>query len=330
MSLRRWVACGALALVQAATPAVGEELPVYLRRLSLPVAENDIQFGQCVTADLHTGEIFVCDPRANRILIFDRDGQFDFQVLGSTEMSSPEDIAVDPDGYLLVAASRGRSHGAILELDFDGLFLRQIEIAGLPAGAETPRVTSLALSPTGDRIYAVDAANKSLWIVGRDGTVLAGIDYRLGREGDGDSADLMLGRVDVYGERVLVPVTSDGEVRLLDLEGRPIGVVGIRGGSRCRMLRPVAAALGDDGEVLVVDEQRMVLTRWQIDGNRCTGDFLRIGAEPGMLYFPADLGLDAEGRFYIAQTFEGRVQMYEGLGVRAAAPALGTALSPRN
>jgi hypothetical protein len=315
----RIAAVGAL-LLSGPLASAADLVPTYLRRLALPVAGDDIRFGQCVAADLHTGEIFVCDPRANRLLVFDPEGRFRYQILGGEGMTSPDDIAVDPDGFLFVAGSHARQHGLVLELDFDGLFRRAVPLVGLPADAATARVGSLALSPDGERLYAVDTANQALWIADREGRVRTGIDLKAGRS-EAEQGDLALGHVDVYGERVVLAVPSDGEVRVFDLDGEPLGIVGAKGGSRCRLGWPVAAAVTDGDEVLIVDQQRMVVSRWSLADNRCLGEYLGLGAAPGLLYYPADLALDASGRFLVAQTFEGRVQMYEGLGRAAAAPA---------
>jgi hypothetical protein len=75
----------------------------------------------------------------------------------------------------------------------------------------------------------------------------------------------------------------------------------------------VAAAVTKEGEVLVVDQQRMLILRWEPVGNRCLAEYYGIGAAPGFLYHPLDVALGPEGRLYVTQGFEGRVQVYEGL-----------------
>jgi DNA-binding beta-propeller fold protein YncE len=299
-------------------PALSQE-PRFVRRLSLPAAGDQIGFGTSVTVDLHTGEIFVCDARTNRILVFDREGRFDTQIILGREISGPRDLAVDADGLLLVlAAHDGRV--VPLELDFDGLFRREIPLRGLPEGSEVPSPVSVALSPKGDRVYVLDIANRALWIADRDGLVLAAIDLAAGLS-EPMIEDLLLGHVDVYGDAVLVAIPSIGRILVRDLEGADRGGVGVKGGARCQLGRPNAAALGRDGNLLVIDRQRMVLTRWSPSRNRCLSEHLGIGRAPGLLYYPYDLALDAQGRLFIAQSFEGRVQVYEGLVAAASPPA---------
>jgi DNA-binding beta-propeller fold protein YncE len=314
--LRRRLASLAVALATAA--AVDAAEPVFLKRLSLPVSGDDIAYGHCVTADPHTGELFVCDPRTNRILIFDRDGYFDFQILGGSELSSPEDLAVDPEGLLLVVARRGAGP-CVLELDFDGLFRRQIELEGLPAGIAPPEIGSLALAPAGDRLVLADGANSMLWITDRDGLVLTAVDLAEGQPEE-ERRNWGPGHVDAYGDRVVVTVPMQGQVRVYSAAGELVGTVGVRGSGPGQLGYPTAAAIDVDGDLLVLDSQRMMVSRWRIAGNRFLSEHLGLGNLPGFLYFPHDLALDPRGRFYVAQSADGRVQVYEGLGAAPAPP----------
>ena len=294
----------------------GAQEPVYLQRLRLPVLRDDIGFGHAVTVDTHTGEIFVCDPRTNRILIFDRDGYFSYQILGGEEFSAPQDIAVDPDGLLLVIANRGERRTP-LELDFDGTFRREIRLIGLPEGLGPPRFTSIALADDGERVFLVDDANERVWISDRDGKILGSADPNPDSGGD-TARDLFLGHIDVYGDTALLAVASEGEIRRFDLDGRLKGSVGAKGTAPCQLGRPTAAALTDGDELLVIDQQRMLLSRWSVSGNRCLGEYIGFGSAPGYLYYPFDLALDARGRFYIGQSWDGRVQVFEGMGAAQA------------
>ena len=79
--------------------AAGEEdQPSYVYRLTPPVRGDEIGYATAVTADLVTGEIFVCDSRRSRILIFDSDGLYRYQIRGGEVFSAPRDVAVDQDG----------------------------------------------------------------------------------------------------------------------------------------------------------------------------------------------------------------------------------------
>jgi sugar lactone lactonase YvrE len=301
-------------LVALGAGAATSQQPSFRQRLQLPVARDDIAYGQAVTVDPHTGEVFVCDPRTNRILVFNREGFFTYQILGGDNFAAPEDLAVDPDGFLLLLASRGFQR-LPLELDFDGEFRREIPLQGLTADLVAPALISLALSPDGKRLYLLDATNFRLWITDREGRIEGSVDLTEGRKET--EGDLFLGQVDVYGDNVLVAVPSHGEIRRFDLDGTLIDRVGIKGTSQCELGGATAAALTEDDEFLVIDQQRMFLMRWTPKGNRCLGQYLGLGISDGFLYYPYDIALDDQGRVYIAQSFDGKIQVFEGMAAAA-------------
>jgi len=312
---------GVLVALATTTAPLSAEEPVYSHRLQLPTIADAIGYPRSVTADPHTDEVFVCDTRRGRLLIYDGRGIFKTQITGGDVFSAPSDIAIDPEGYLVVVGNFERRR-ALIQLDFDGLFLGEIALTGLPEGSAEPFISSVALSPTGDRIYVVDTANLRLWLADRDGSVTASVDFAPGLSEE-ERRDVIIGHVDVFGETVLVAVPSSAEIRVFDLEGESRGKVGRRGGTFCGLGRPVAAALSDNGEVVIVDQQRMVIQRWVLSGNRCVDEHYALGNAPGYLYYPMDLALDAQGQLYVSQGFEGRVQMYKGM-----APVAGPQVSP--
>jgi hypothetical protein len=70
--------------------------------------------------------------------------------------------------------------------------------------------------------------------------------------------------------------------------------------------------MDDEGHIWIVDQQRMVYSRWSIEENLCLAEYFGPGNLPGYMYYPLDLALDASGRLYVSQGFEGRVQSYTG------------------
>lgn len=325
-------AWGALAaLLVAGSPVAGAEPPApsagaaaaepsvrYVFPLELPAAGDRITYPQSVIADPHTGEIFVCDLRANRILIFDARGLYRYQIPGGDAFRAPRDLALDPTGRMIVAAMQdGRP--ALVELDFDGLPLGEVALTGmaevLGVGAEDlaePRYTSVALSEAGDRLVVIDEANHLLVIAEREGRVLEVIDLGEDLE-EARARDLVLGHVDVYGDLIVLAVASEAEVWTYTLSGSLRWKAGRRGTAACQLAFPTAAALDADDNLVIIDQQRMIMVRWKPFGNRCLSEHYGFGGKPGYFYLPNDVALDTSGRAYVTQTFEGRVQVYEGL-----------------
>lgn len=286
-------------------------------RLQVPVSAQALSQPLAVHADLHTGEVFVADVRSNTITVFDPDGLYRFTIPGGTVFTSPQDVTTWPDGRLLVLAytEQGRS---LVRMDYDGREPQLVPIRGLPAPAEEPWITSLALSADGEHLYLLDENNHRLWIANDQAEIQAGIDLAEGYTAK-ERREQILEQVDIYGQTVLVPLPMAGTVKMFDLAGKPIGFVGRKGGAACETAFPVAAALTEDGTVIILDQQRALMMVWRPSDNRCLAEVSGIGAGPGRLYRPADLAVDPSGRILVGQGYEGRVQRFRG-----AAPAAGS------
>jgi len=307
MSRLLWI----LLALGAARAAVSQPLPEihYSFRLFLPVQGDFFRKPLAVTADWEVGEIFVSDSLTNRILIFDRDGLFRFELSGGYFFRSPLDLAVDKEGYMfLLAYFRGRR--AVSLLDFDGKFIEEIQLSGTTEAEREPRLKSLALSPDGNRLYFLDDANQRMWITDRKGTVLSSQDLANDLT-EQEALEQVLGRVDVYHDTVLVAVPTAGQVYLYDLDGTWRTGVGIKGTAPCQTPFPIAAALDLSGNVIVADLKMSQLMIWDPATNNCLGAHGALGNAPGAFIRPVDLTLDRSGRIFVTQQFEGRVQAFD-------------------
>jgi len=298
--------------------AASFEKATYSDRLRLPFRDDRLGISRSVTVDPVTAEIFVTDWRYRRIVIFDKDLLFRYMMAGDRFSTSPNEVAIDPEEYLIVLPSAGDT---LSYLDFDGAPIGQLPLKGLPEDlVATPRLVSVALSPDGETVYTLDGNNKIVWIAGRDGTIRHYIDMGAGLD-EQDFRDFIFGHVDVYGQTLIVTVPTSGVVKLFDLEGGSPRFVGLQGTAPCQTAFPVAGALDAEGRVLVLDNQRALVSVWQVEGNKCLGEFAGFGGGPGGLYRPLDLALDAQGRVFISQGYQGRVQVYQH-----DSPAAGTTL----
>lgn len=309
--MKQQVSIVLLTLMAAGAAGAQEGLP-YVQRLHMPSRADDFGDPRAVTADPHTGEIFICDIRRNRVVIFDQQGLFLYQIPGGDVFRAPRDLAVDPEGYILLLATHQEKVGLVW-LDFDGKFIESIPLSGLPETAAEPQLVSVAMSPEGDQFYLVDQANLQLWITDREGKLSTAIDLEVEVDlPEGEAQEQVLGHVDVYGNTVVMALPSAGSVFLFDLDGYLKGHVGLRGTAPCQTMFPVAAALTDDDHAVIVDQQRMLIMIWNTRNNECLGEYSGIGNMPGYVYRPVDLALDGAGRVYVSQGFEGRVQVFAG------------------
>ena len=306
-------------LATGGTCAEDVATPAYLQLLKLPTRSDQIGFPGSVVVDLGTGEVFVPDIRNRRVSIFDQRGMFLYQITGGEQFSGPRDLAVDPDGYILLAASFG-DNSSLRWLDFDGRHIKTVELSGEALQGQAPlELISVALSPDGKTIFALDQANFTLWIADREGVVDKAILLVPDKSAE-KGGDTILGHVDVYGDKVLIAVPSLGLVYVYDLEGEPIRHIGRKGTAPCRTAFPMAAALDRNGNIIIIDQQRTIGMIWNLESGKCLQEFSGIGRSPGAMYQPNDLALDSRGNVYVSQGFEGRVQVYKGFAPAAEAP----------
>lgn len=293
--------------------AIGAESPeiVYSKNLAPPLRGDAFRVPNAVYADLNVGEIFVSDPFNHRLVIFDENGIFRHEISGGSNFRSAADLAVDASGRILVLGGRTGLLG-LLELDFDGAFLRELPVVGLPDDlAQLPVIDSFALSPEGDRFYLLDVANQQLWLTDRQVQIERAVDLTMDLTEE-QLKERIFGKVDAYGDTVLVSIPKDGRVYLFSLEGDNRGFVGFKGIGPCQSMFPTAAAMDADGKVIVLDKQRAIFMRWDPDTRKCQSEHYGFGNAPGALYQPDDIALDIQGRLYVTQGFEGRVQVYKG------------------
>lgn len=315
--------CGFYLVALLVTLALGSSLaaqPTYKDILTLPVSGDRIVSAVAVTVDEATGEIFVCDERGNRILIFDREGLFSFEIAGGENFSAPKDLAVDRDGFLFLLTARSGARGWVLTLDFDGLPIGEFQLSGLPPQLPPPILESIAISPDGARLATLDGRNNMLWISDRSGRIETSVDLTSDLT-DAELEDLTANKVDIYGDKILAAMTSLAQVWCFEFDGTPCGRVGRRGGGPCGLLFPTAAALEASGNYLMIDQQRMVVLRWSPKTDACIGEYIGPGDAPGYLYYPFDLFLDSAGQLYVAQSYRGKVQVYAGLSPAPSGPA---------
>lgn len=284
--------------------------PLYSKKLQMPLRGDEFRSPQSVVAELVADEVFVCDPLYHRIAIFDRDGLFKYEITGGITFRAPIDLAVDADGFLYVLGTHKGDPG-IVHLDFDGRFLGFHPLNGLPGDPQYLSLRSIAISHQARRLYIVDQWTHKLYITDLTGNVEGYYDFEEGRTED-EIENLRLGRVDVYGDSVLMAVVSDGDVLMLDLDGNLQRRVGQKGATECMLMWPTAAALDELDRVIILDLQRSLFQVWDPEANKCLYEYYGFGGQPGALYNPRDIALDRNGQIFIAQGYDGRVQMYPG------------------
>jgi DNA-binding beta-propeller fold protein YncE len=255
-----------------------------------------------VTCDPVQGEICVTDVRQNALHVLN---QFDIQLFRTStvaELSLPTDGSVDLLGRLVCLDRTSSGDNSITRLNVYGepdRYELQIPFEGWnPAHLLVTRDGNyLTLDPARTTLAKHDSATGNL-IWQRSLADSGGDEIYLGRPAEGPDG------------QIVVPGGNLGQVLIFDAEGRYRISFGETGGAEGYFSFPVAAAFTPDGLLLVLDRMRHKIIAFDQD-NRFVTEFGSLGAGPGQFYHPVAMAADATGRVYVAQGFQGRVQVFQ-------------------
>jgi len=276
----------------------------FIRFLTPPGSDDDFLRPAAVRCDAASGEVLVADPGHNRVLIFDESGTFKFSFSGGDSFTTPVDLAVDSDGFILILATID-SRRRLLRCDFDGKFIGVIpldyEIDGEPLDYFSVDLAS------GNRIVLGERSRREIHVCDGEGTLISV--FPVLKDLDPDAVrQLGLGDISVHADRIFAPLPTLGTVRVFDLCGKYLRSFGRKGDSTGELAFPVAAEETDSGMVIVLDKNRYMVCCYGPDG-RFVGEFGGKGISPGWFFFPSLLALDGSGQVYIGQIFNNRVQV---------------------
>jgi sugar lactone lactonase YvrE len=252
--------------------------------------------------------IYVAETEGNRaFLVYDRDGRPIAAVRPPAETTGPEHvpvwIAIDPlsaDVYV-----SDRPAGAIYVYDRDGNYQRAFTLIEPIRGWQP---MGLAFDANGSLYVAdVGGVGPEIQQFDRVGTLIR-------RFGKDDGVGFLNGlAVDANG-RVYVADSNNGRLLTYDSSGTIVARVG-RGVGEGELAIPRGVAIDDEGRVHVGDPTAQGIHVFD-EPNLQTGrmDYLGFfggpGTGDGRFAFPNGVALDAQGRVYVADTFNGRIQIW--------------------
>jgi len=185
--------------------------------------------------------------------------------------------------------------------------------SGLPGTAEgelmTPR--NVAVGPDG-RIYVADSGNARIEVFAPDGSFLT----TWGSFGTEPGQFNEPWSLAVDDQFVYVADTWNYRIQKFTTEGELVGVYG-RNGSPADASDPGLGLFYGPRDIILLDDNRLLITdtgnhRLQVmdrDGNflESIGQF---GSQPGQFNEPVGLAKGPEGSFYLADTWNGRIQQF--------------------
>jgi DNA-binding beta-propeller fold protein YncE len=310
VSAALYLACSLMALmVSLSAPANAQgnsllSVPAsVVRELTPPGTANGFLRPEGIFVDNRFGEVYVSDPGHNRIVAFDTSGLYKFEFSCSDILGTPGDVVVDSRGFIYVLGSTGSGKGIYL-FDYDGLYLRELRLSGLPQGVAV-NISHLTIDES-DHLYVVDETNAIVFSFDTKGTlrqqfpVLTDVPEKQRQEATFGSPRIAAGSI-------YLPVSTFGTVYVYDLDGNFIRHIGDEGTDIGTLNFPVDVAIADS-VVMVLDKHRYNVVCFTIDG-QFLGEFGGMGFRQGWFYHPNSFAVDNLGRCYISQIFLNLVQV---------------------
>jgi DNA-binding beta-propeller fold protein YncE len=258
-----------------------------------------------VTCDPVIGEVCVTDIRQTSLHILNRHDIELFRTSAVARLAYPLDGCVDPGGRLVC-----------LDRSNEGLYtLKRLNAYGEP--------DSFAVAPP------LENWNPAHLTIARDGNYLT-LDAGHGLLAKHSSEtgrmiwsrqvvttageDLFLGRpCETAQGNIIIPGGNMRRILVLDEQGNTLRTFGEFGSAEGYVSFPVAAATTPDGMILILDRMRHKILAFDQDC-RFVSEFGSMGSASGQFYHPVAMAADAENRVYVAQGFQGRVQVFRYAG----------------
>jgi DNA-binding beta-propeller fold protein YncE len=217
---------------------------------------------------------------------------------------SPSGVAVDSQGRLIVADTRGRTVHI-----FDPVHNRY-QVLRRPA--TDPFLSPVAVATDAqDRIYVSDSSRSRIFVFSPQGKFLRTL-------GAIDRTESIFKRstgiaIDAARQRLYVVDTLAMRVVKMSLEGKVLGHFGERGTGPGQFNYPTFIAVAPDGSLWVTDSLNFRVEHFDADGK-----FLNTFGSPGSMAGDFDkakgIAVDREGRVYVVEGFNDRVQVYDPEG----------------
>jgi len=252
------------------------------------------------------GRIFVTDVSRAAVFVFDgrqpntRSGlQIWEDADAKTRFVTPLGIVADGNGGILVADA---GLGCIIHLDTVGKGLGRI------CDKTLLRPTGLARDAQRHLLFVVDSRAHDIKVFDDAGVLVR----TLGHHGEGDGEFNGPTYLSLVDDRLYVSDTLNARVQLIDEQGRFIMSYGRRGLYLGDTPRPKGVATDRDGNVYIVESYYDYLLIFNDKG-----DFLLpiggTGNAIGRFFLPAGVWI-RDDRVYVADTFNGRVMIFQYLG----------------
>jgi DNA-binding beta-propeller fold protein YncE len=266
--------------------------------------------------------LIVSDPAGKAVHVLDRKGQASFRIACGKDrrLREPSGVAVDAADNIYVADSE---RGLIVVFDRHGAFVRYIgNFRGEPQYA---RPTGIAIDRETQHIYLLDTPRHMIFVMNLDGSVIK----RLGRARDGSG----YGDFDepteiaVNHEHLFVLDTRGTRVHVMKRDGTSLGSFSVPQGPDPNVNRDNGLGTDRDSNVYISSFHGSLIRVFRRDGLRLAV-FGQPGHSAGEFIGPGGLWIDLANRLYVADSGNGRVQLFQLKSAEHAGPPERAAEAP--
>ena len=251
------------------------------------------------------GRVIVSDPAGGAVHSMDRQGKASFRILSgpARRLHKPMGVAVDAEDNIYVADS---DRGIVAVFDRFGSFTRFLgQHHGEP---EFAAPHGIAFEASNQRLYLTDTPRNLVIVMDLEGRILA----QLGklRNGTGDFEFDHPTEICASHGRVFVLDRRGSRVRIFDPSNRLLAVVEVKENLSAGASPENGLAIDRDGNLFISSSTRPGVVVYSRDGL----PLARVGpwgTRAGEFVGPSGLSIDSAGRLYVADSRNGRVQLFQ-------------------
>ncbi len=284
-----------------------QEGAAYLDLINYDEEGDKLSFPSFVMAETVMNEIYVIDSRG-RIIIYNSDFFPLFTLTKKNGVESPQGLAVDDKGNLYVgqAATMAEKRNFILVYNACLKWERSIYLKGFE-GAETFAHYRMVLDKKGN-IYVAGVHYPGILILNNEGKLL----NILSPEENGNKVKIINVTLDKNGRLYLLS-EEESYIYVYDENRKFLFKFGGKGGSAGKLSRPRAIGVdSSSGKMYVVDYMRHGVNVYDKEG-KYISDFGGLGWGEGWFQYPTDITVDSNGRIFVSDTFNDRIEVFNPL-----------------
>jgi len=249
--------------------------------------------------------VIVSDPSESAVHVLDPHGSTSFRILGGKgfRLREPAGVAVDADDNIYVA-DPGR--GLIDVFDRNGNFLRYLgTYHGEPEFAQPDGIT---IDSRSQRLFVVDRGANIVFVLDLSGRIVR----RVGRSHGGDNkADFdHPTNISVSRQHIFVLDRWGTRLQVMDPALNQIRSIDITQGREPESYRDNGVSADEQGHVYISSCRTSVVSVYSPDG-KLLGLFGQFGTSAGQFAAPGGLWIDALKHLYVADSGNGRVQIFQ-------------------